>query len=74
MELVGFPRMHFLMAGVAPLTVRGEKRENRRRMEVGELTKEMFGEGNQTCAVKPRNGRYLAAMAMYRGFLSSLEV
>ncbi|ETO28558.1 Tubulin beta chain [Reticulomyxa filosa] len=71
-NLVPFPRLHFFMAGFAPLTSRGSQQY--RALTVPELTQQMFDAKNMMCASDPRHGRYLTASAMFRGRMSTKEV
>jgi len=71
-NLIPFPRLHFFMAGFAPLT--SQTSQQYRQSNVGELTQQMFDVKNMMCASDPRQGRYLTASAMFRGKISSKEV
>jgi tubulin beta len=64
-NLIPFPRLHFFMIGIAPLTSRGSQQYQ--ALTVPELTQQMFDSKNMMCASDPRNGRYLTAAAMFRG-------
>jgi tubulin beta len=74
-NLVPLPRMHLLMAGIAPLTARSV--ESYRNFSVADLTHQMFDVKNLTCYMERyKHGRmpkpkYLAAAALYRGKLAS---
>ncbi len=70
-NLVPFPRLHFFMAGFAPLTSRGNQAY--RALTVPELTAQMFDAKNMMCAADPRHGRYLTAAALFRGRVSTKE-
>jgi len=60
-HLEPFPRLHFYVAGLAPLP-RGPK-----NLSVPELTRELFDLRNVTCAVNLREGESFAAAAFFRG-------
>ena len=72
MNLVPFPRLHFFMIGVAPLTFRGSQQY--RALGVPELMQQMHDAKNMMCASDPRYGRYLTATALFRGGMSNKEV
>merc|ERR1712039_1100535 len=71
-NLIPFPRLHFFMTGLAPLTSRGSQQY--RALTVPELTSQMFDAKNMMCAADPRHGRYLTAAALFRGRMSTKEV
>eukprot|EP00915_Cephaloidophora_sp_WS-2016_P010540 GHVH01015439.1.p1 GENE.GHVH01015439.1~~GHVH01015439.1.p1 ORF type:complete len:443 (-),score=78.51 GHVH01015439.1:83-1411(-) len=71
-NLVPFPRLHFFMVGFAPLT--SQATQMYRNVSVSELTMQMFNPKNMMCASDPRNGRYLTAIAMFRGKVSTKDV
>jgi len=71
-NLIPFPRLHFFMIGVAPLTSRGSQQYQ--ALTVPELTQQMFDAKNMMCASDPRNGRYLTAAAMFRGKIPTKQV
>jgi hypothetical protein len=54
---VPFPRLHFFMTGIVPLTARGIKQYH--AVTVLELTQQMFDAKNMMAAIDPRHGRYL---------------
>ena len=60
------------MNGFAPLTSRGSQQY--RALTVPELTQQMFDAKNMMCAADPRHGRYLTALGMFRGRMSTKEV
>ena len=72
MNLVPFPRQHFFMIGITPLTSR--RAQEYRALTVPELTQQMFDSKNMMCASDPRHGRMLTATALFRGPMSNLEV
>ncbi|CAO3651402.1 unnamed protein product [Cunninghamella blakesleeana] len=71
-NMVPFPRLHFFMVGVAPLTSFGSQQY--RNISVPELTAQMFDARNMMAASDPRHGRYLTAATIFRGKLSTKEV
>lgn len=71
-NLIPFPRLHFFMTGIAPLTSVGN--EGYEHMSVRELTSQMFDARNMMCACEPANGRYLTASAVFRGKNISTKV
>ena len=71
-NLIPFPRLHFFMVGYAPLTSIGS--QSFRSLTVPELTQQLFDSRNMMAEADPRNGRYLAAAAFFRGNVSVKEV
>jgi len=71
-NLIPFPRLHFFLVGIAPLT--SAQSQNFRAVSVPELTQQMFDTKNMMAACDPRHGRYLTASAMFRGKISSKEI
>jgi len=71
-NMIPYPRLHFFMIGYAPIMARGSP--GQRAMTVPELTQQIFDAKNMMCAVDPRQGRYLTAMAFFRGAISTREV
>lgn len=71
-NMVPFPRLHFFMAGFAPLSARGTQAY--RASTVAELAQQMFESKNMMVATDPRHGRYLAVSAIFRGKVSMKEV
>jgi len=71
-NMVPFPRLHFFMAGFAPLSARGT--HVYRASTVSELTQQLFDSKNMMAASDPRHGRYLAVSAIFRGKVSMKEV
>jgi len=71
-NLVPFPRLHFFLVGFAPLT--SAATQMYRNVTVSELTGQMFNPKNMMAATDPRNGRYLTALAMFRGKVSTKDV
>ena len=63
-NMVPFPRLHFFMPGIAPLTSKGSQQY--RVQSVAELTTQMFDAKNMMTACDPRHGRYLTVAAIFR--------
>ena len=70
--MVPFPRLHFFVSGFAPLSSRGS--QIYRALTVPELFSQMFDNKNMMAASDPRHGRYLTALTMLRGRVSTKEV
>jgi tubulin beta len=71
MNLIPFPRLHFLMPSYAPFHSSGSRAFQKN--SVPELTKALFDRKNLLVACDPRNGRYLTAATIFRGKISSRE-
>jgi len=71
-NLVPFPRLHFFMPGIAPLTASGSAQY--RSVSVHELTSQMFDSKNMMTAADPRHGRFLTVAAIFRGKISMKDV
>jgi len=71
-NLVPFPRLHFMMTGFSPLTSRASMRYE--PLTVPALAQQIFDARNMMCAADPRHGRYLTAAALFRGRASTKEV
>jgi tubulin beta len=56
-NMVPFPRLHFFMAGFAPLAARASQQY--RGLTVPELGQQLFDPKNLMAASDPRSGRYL---------------
>ncbi|KAM7537679.1 hypothetical protein Aperf_G00000064783 [Anoplocephala perfoliata] len=71
-NLVPFPRIHFVAPSVVPLT----SRENQfyKSLTVPNLVQQMFDAKSLMAACNPINGRYLTCAAVFRGRLSVAEV
>lgn len=72
LNLVPFPRLHFLMPSYAPFF--DPKARAFTRMTVPDLTSALFDRRNLLVACDPRFGRYLTAATIFRGNLSSQQV
>ncbi|KAJ3560004.1 hypothetical protein NP233_g11113 [Leucocoprinus birnbaumii] len=71
MNLIPFPRLHFLMPSYAPFY--DAKASGYDSNSVAELTKSLFDRRNLLVACDPRHGRYLTAATIFRGKISSRE-
>ncbi|KIJ62875.1 hypothetical protein HYDPIDRAFT_30018 [Hydnomerulius pinastri MD-312] len=71
MNLIPFPRLHFLMPSFAPFY--DPKARAFQKMSVTELTASLFDRRNLLVACDPRFGRYLTAACIFRGKVSSNE-
>ncbi|KAH0833481.1 beta-tubulin [Lanmaoa asiatica] len=72
MNLIPFPRLHFLMPSFAPFY--DPKAKAFQKLSVPELTSSLFDRRNLLVACDPRFGRYLTAACIFRGKVSSNEV
>ncbi|MBW0467350.1 hypothetical protein O181_007065 [Austropuccinia psidii MF-1] len=64
-NMVPFPRLHFLMCGFAPLIAPGAAAYQ--KISVPELTQQVFSPQSMMAASDPRLGRYLTAATIFRG-------
>ena len=71
-NLISLPRLHFFMAGFAPLTPRGS--HQCRALAVLGLTQQAFDAKSMMCAAGPLHGRYLTAAMLFRWRVSTNEV
>jgi len=71
LNLIPFPRLHFLAPSYAPLY--DPKTHLFQRMSVPELTSALFDRKNLLVACDPRFGRFLTAATIFRGKISSRE-
>ncbi|PAV16671.1 beta-tubulin 2 [Pyrrhoderma noxium] len=71
MNLVPFPRLHFLMPSYAPFF--DPKAKIFQNENVSELTQSLFDRKNLLVACDPRFGRYMTATVIYRGAIKSQE-
>jgi tubulin beta len=67
-DLVPFPRVHFFVCGMAPLSSLGAE------LALPELTAQLFDRKNIMAACDPMNGVSLALSAQFRGGMSPTEV
>eukprot|EP01084_Bolivina_argentea_P269228 457501_1 len=65
MNLVPFPRLHFLLCSHAPLYGREDKSEH--KLSVEQITDEIWSVQNCFADVEFGNGKYLSSMCCYRG-------
>jgi len=71
-NLIPFPRLHFFLIGVAPLTSDDESKY--RKLSAKDLTEQVFDAKNMMSACDPRAGKYLTASVIFRGPLASKDV
>jgi len=71
LNLIPFPRLHFLAPSYAPLY--DPKAQSFQRVSVSELTTALFDRKSLLVACDPRFGRYLTAATIFRGKISSRE-
>ncbi|KAL1690666.1 Tubulin/FtsZ, GTPase domain-containing protein [Schizophyllum commune] len=71
MNLVPFPRLHFLMPSYAPIF--NTEAQKYTRLTTADLTSALFDRHNFLVACDPRFGRYLTAATIYRGNVASRE-
>ena len=71
-NLIPFPRLHFLTMSLAPLTSR--ESAPFLHLTVDSVTQQLFDPLNSLCAADLRSGRYLTAAAIYRGQATPHEV
>nr|ANN11958.1 beta-tubulin [Puccinia helianthi] len=64
-NMVPFPRLHFLMCGFAPLCAPGSAAYQ--KISVAELTQQLFSPHSIMAASDPRLGKYLTAATIFRG-------
>ncbi|KDQ59256.1 hypothetical protein JAAARDRAFT_33979 [Jaapia argillacea MUCL 33604] len=71
LNLIPFPRLHFLMPSYAPFY--NPKDRAFQRISVDDLTRAVFEHRSLLVACDPRFGRYLTAATIFRGKISSRE-
>ncbi|KAI0034567.1 beta-tubulin 2 [Vararia minispora EC-137] len=71
LNLIPFPRLHFLCPSYAPFHALGSQAFY--RVSVPDLTSALFDRRNLLVAADPRFGRYLTAATIFRGKVSSRE-
>ncbi|KAF7977042.1 hypothetical protein HWV62_4808 [Athelia sp. TMB] len=71
MNLIPFPRLHFLMPSYAPIIHPNSK--SFQKISVPELISALFDRKNLLVAADPRFGRYLTVATIFRGNVSSSE-
>ncbi|KAJ1959475.1 Tubulin beta chain (Beta tubulin) [Dipsacomyces acuminosporus] len=70
-NMIPFPRLHFLLSGIAPLTASQIK--SYRHITVPDLCQQMYSSSNMLVDTDPRHGRYLTCATMFRGKVSVKE-
>jgi len=71
-NLVPFPRLHFFVAGLAPLA--SQTSASFQNVTVGQLTQQMFDPRNIMAACDTTKGKYLTASCIFRGDVASKDV
>lgn len=71
-NMVPFPRLHFLIPGFAPLVTC--KQQQFSKGTVSELVQQIFSSNNLLCAIDLRKGKLLTAAGIFRGHMSPREV
>ncbi|XP_011494620.1 PREDICTED: tubulin beta chain-like [Ceratosolen solmsi marchali] len=71
-NMVPYPKLHFMLTGFAPLVSRANKSFS--GLTVTELAHQMFDPRNVMAACDTRNGRYLTVAAVFRGLMSMRDV
>merc|ERR1712183_700312 len=64
-NLVPYPRIHFLLCSYAPIV--SPERVNHEKLSVPELTSAVFEQSTMLAKCDPRHGKYMAVCMMYRG-------
>ncbi|VDN01553.1 unnamed protein product, partial [Onchocerca ochengi] len=67
-SMIPLPKLHFLMFGCTPLTICNTVKL--KLFKTSDLIQQLFDERYMMTTYNPRNGRYLAASAMFRGPIS----
>jgi tubulin beta len=75
-NMIPFPRLHFLMIGFTPLTTSrvSEGSQNYLQLTTSELMKQQFDVKNILCTADPRFGRSLTGACHFRGQMSTKEI
>lgn len=71
-NLVPFPRLHFFVAGLAPLT--SQSSASFQNVTVAQLSQQMFDPRNIMAACDTTKGKYLTASCIFRGAAASKDV
>jgi len=71
-NLVPYPRIHFLMCSYAP--IHSQEAAYHEAHTIGELTNALFEPTNILAKCEPRRGKYMAVCIMYRGDIIPKEV
>ncbi|VDN00901.1 unnamed protein product, partial [Onchocerca ochengi] len=67
-SMIPLPKLHFLMFGCTPLPIHSFAESE--LVNTNYLIQQLFDERYMMTTYNPRNGRYLAASAMFRGPIS----
>jgi tubulin beta len=68
-SLVPFPRLHFFIPGIVPITARGA--QHYRGLNIPDLVNEMLSIRSMFTTCDPRGGKYLTCAAIFRGQVST---
>lgn len=71
-NLVPYPRIHFPLAVLAPITSVAKAYDE--RLRVAEITHALFEPANQVVKCDPRRGKYMSCCLLYRGDIPGREV
>jgi len=71
-NLVPYPRIHFLLSSLAPIVTK--ERAVNEKMSVSELTNAVFEPSHMMAKCNPRHGKYMAVCLMYRGDVTPKDV
>jgi len=71
-NLVPYPRIHFLLCSYAPIV--NAERVGHEKLSVAELTTACFEQSTMLAKCDPRHGKYMAVCMMYRGDVVSKDV
>jgi len=71
-NLVPYPRIHFLMSSFAPIVT--ADRAMNEKMSVNELTSAAFEPSHMMAKCNPRHGKYMAVCLMFRGDVTPKDV
>ncbi|VDP87526.1 unnamed protein product [Echinostoma caproni] len=71
-NLVPYPRIHYPLAVLAPIT--SAEKAYHERLTVAEITNACFEPANQVAKCDPRRGKYMACCLLYRGDIPCHEV
>lgn len=71
-NMIPFPRLHFLIASVAPLV--SSQAKSYQSTNVQDLTNQMFDPANMLAAVNPKFGRYMTAATIYKGNMGMRDI
>jgi len=71
-NLVPYPRIHFLLSSYAPLL--SSSRAYHEASTTSELTNAVFEPSSMLCKCDPRHGKYMAVCMMYRGDVVPTDV